>query len=75
MSGVLFEDIFEVGKLNPDGKKFDRGKSNLCGAIHRREFEPNSVRVGVLATNKACDVTLLVDGSGVSRKRYHRGVC
>lgn len=26
MSGVLFEDIFEVGKLNPDGKKFDRGE-------------------------------------------------
>lgn len=27
MSGVLFEDIFEVGKLNPDGKKFHRGES------------------------------------------------
>ncbi|CAN0424304.1 unnamed protein product, partial [Ectocarpus sp. 13 AM-2016] len=27
MSGVLFEDIFEVGKLNPDGKKFDRGEN------------------------------------------------
>ncbi|CAM9920452.1 unnamed protein product [Sphacelaria rigidula] len=30
MSGVLFEDIFEVGKLNPDGKKFDRGKFTRC---------------------------------------------
>ena len=29
MSGVLFEDIFEVGKLNPDGKKFDRGETEL----------------------------------------------
>lgn len=31
MSGVLFEDIFEVGKLNPDGKKFDRGESGRRG--------------------------------------------
>lgn len=33
MSGVLFEDIFEVGKLNPDGKKFDRGKREWETAV------------------------------------------
>ena len=25
MAGVLFEDIFDVKDINPDGKKFDRG--------------------------------------------------
>ena len=27
MSGVLFEDIFDVKDIDPDGKKFDRGES------------------------------------------------
>lgn len=35
MSGVLFEDIFEIGKLNPDGKKFDRGKGILKNVAWR----------------------------------------
>lgn len=26
LSAVLFEDIFEVVKRDPDGKKFDRGE-------------------------------------------------
>lgn len=26
-NAVLFDDLFEVVKLNPDGKKFDRGWS------------------------------------------------
>ena len=26
MAGVLFEDIFDVKDIDPDGKKFDRGK-------------------------------------------------
>lgn len=29
MSGVLFEDIFDVKDIDPDGKKFDRGKLNI----------------------------------------------
>ncbi|CAM9260833.1 unnamed protein product [Pylaiella littoralis] len=33
MSGVLFEDIFEVGKLNPDGKKFDRVNRLECKGV------------------------------------------
>lgn len=27
MAGVLFEDIFNVKDIDPEGKKFDRGKS------------------------------------------------
>ena len=27
MAGVLFEDIFDVKDIDPEGKKFDRGKS------------------------------------------------
>lgn len=33
MAGVLFEDIFDVKNIDPEGKKFDRGKvesANLC---------------------------------------------
>jgi hypothetical protein len=26
MAGVLFEDIFDVKDIDPDGKKFDRGR-------------------------------------------------
>ncbi len=22
---ILFEDIFDIGQINPDGKKFERG--------------------------------------------------
>lgn len=29
MAGVLFEDIFDVKDIDPDGKKFDRGKSKF----------------------------------------------
>lgn len=29
MAGVLFEDIFNVKDIDPEGKKFDRGR--WCG--------------------------------------------
>ena len=29
MAGVLFEDIFDVKDIDPEGKKFDRGKKYL----------------------------------------------
>lgn len=29
MAGILFEDIFDVKDIDPDGKKFDRGLWNL----------------------------------------------
>lgn len=28
MAGILFEDIFDVKDIDPDGKKFDRGTGN-----------------------------------------------
>lgn len=27
MAGILFEDIFDVKDIDPDGKKFDRGEN------------------------------------------------
>lgn len=33
MAGILFEDIFDVKDIDPEGKKFDRGKyGNVEGA-------------------------------------------
>ena len=29
MAGILFEDIFDVKDIDPDGKKFERGKLHL----------------------------------------------
>lgn len=29
MAGILFEDIFDVKDIDPDGKKFDRGMWNV----------------------------------------------
>lgn len=28
---VLFEDVFDIQKRDPDGKKFDKGELGLCG--------------------------------------------
>jgi len=33
MAGVLFEDIFDVKDVDPDGKKFDRGECGLINAF------------------------------------------
>lgn len=30
---VLFEDIFEIKDVNPDGPKFDKGKLNTHKAV------------------------------------------
>lgn len=34
MAGVLFEDIFDVKDIDPDGKKFDRGNFLLYQSLH-----------------------------------------
>lgn len=39
MAGVLFEDIFNVKDIDPEGKKFDRGES-LLFAIHASQIMP-----------------------------------
>lgn len=33
MAGILFEDIFDVKDIDPDGKKFDRGTINKSWPI------------------------------------------
>lgn len=34
MAGILFEDIFDVKDIDPEGKKFDRGEcSHVCVVI------------------------------------------
>lgn len=35
MAGILFEDIFDVKDIDPEGKKFDRGK--VCRGGVREE--------------------------------------
>lgn len=35
MAGILFEDIFDVKDIDPEGKKFDRGK--VCRGGMREE--------------------------------------
>ena len=37
MAGILFEDIFDVKDIDPDGKKFERGISDSFG-VHVLEF-------------------------------------
>jgi len=34
MAGVLFEDIFDVKDIDPDGKKFERGVYCICWLCH-----------------------------------------
>lgn len=57
MAGVLFEDIFNVKDIDPEGKKFDRGESethlnlpsiykHCCGEIAMRRAEFLSVKQG-----------------------------
>jgi hypothetical protein len=35
MAGILFEDIFDVKDIDPEGKKFDRGK---WGVFEGRDY-------------------------------------
>lgn len=38
MAGILFEDIFDVKDIDPDGKKFDRGQAQYFQPIHTHLF-------------------------------------
>ena len=33
MAGILFEDIFDVKDIDPDGKKFERGALEVCVCV------------------------------------------
>lgn len=57
MAGVLFEDIFDVKDIDPEGKKFDRGKITDFTSTHvsRQSFSRSAVRLicqGVLPSNQ-----------------------
>lgn len=39
MAGILFEDIFDVKDIDPDGKKFDRGVWNVIVKQGWRRWE------------------------------------
>lgn len=36
MAGILFEDIFDVKDIDPEGKKFDRGEWGPAGSCRDR---------------------------------------
>lgn len=38
MAGVLFEDIFNVKDIDPEGKKFDRGKLIIVMIYYNKMF-------------------------------------
>lgn len=44
MAGVLFEDIFNVKDIDPEGKKFDRGE--FISKLISRRVEASSRRDG-----------------------------
>ena len=33
MAGIMFEDIFDVKDIDPEGKKFDRGENENEGEL------------------------------------------
>lgn len=36
MAGILFEDIFDVKDIDPDGKKFDRGEIKIIYMVKKK---------------------------------------
>jgi DNA-directed RNA polymerase I, II, and III subunit RPABC3 len=51
MAGVLFEDIFNVKDIDPEGKKFDRGKS-IQHLINPNSFSPLLLRLCCFESEK-----------------------
>ena len=50
MAGILFEDIFDVKDIDPEGKKFDRGK--VCrGGLREEASMPTQVVRPILGTS------------------------
>lgn len=61
MAGVLFEDIFNVKDIDPEGKKFDRGESTLSFMLRyvRETHNAGAIfAVGVAGTSRAGRATL-----------------
>ena len=65
MSAILFEDIFQVNDVNPDGKKFERGRqctppqSWWCLAHAVVLFVPAVTRL--MATGESYEMEMLLD--------------
>ncbi|KAK6255449.1 DNA-directed RNA polymerases I [Theobroma cacao] len=48
---VLFEDIFVVDKLDPDGKKFDKARSRNCDMFMHLDVNAKIYPICMLVTN------------------------
>lgn len=70
MAGVLFEDIFNVKDIDPEGKKFDRGEFTLkfarrCSRTLLGILAPDSISVETLRSGRLAHELLdLVDNAG-----------
>jgi hypothetical protein len=38
MSGILFEDIFDIKDVDPEGKQFDRGKIFIYTSLNTPKY-------------------------------------
>lgn len=56
MAGILFEDIFDVKDIDPDGKKFDRGVWNAYSDKSRQSKFLSIAQFGQRTTNNALHV-------------------
>lgn len=73
MAGVLFEDIFNVKDIDPEGKKFDRGesKSEFTFRCVRTSTCPVDARVIFIARMVASDESVdLADSAGTTSTWY-----
>lgn len=69
MAGVLFEDIFNVKDIDPEGKKFDRGESTFKFISRRIRGSPRSGGTRAIFTVKmtaSCELVDLADSAGIN---------
>jgi hypothetical protein len=62
MAGVLFEDIFDVKDIDPDGKKFDRGKVYIHHVFHLIFGIPTRIDFYQNVFNPICRQMTIQDG-------------
>lgn len=62
MAGVLFEDIFDVKDIDPDGKKFDRGKVYMHHVFHLIFGIPTRIDFYRNVFNPICRQMTIQDG-------------
>jgi len=73
MAGVLFEDIFNVKDIDPEGKKFDRGES-ISEFIFRRvrvsTCRSNARAIFIARTIASHELLDLADSAGTTSTWY-----